>query len=95
MGFVRIAVLAAVLGLAAHLPAHAASRIKDLASVEGVRQNIAQVLSGHGRLTGSAEIACFRRRNAGGCRHGFRDRFGGRWRVKSSKTAGPSSPSRW
>ena len=49
MGFVRIAVLAAVLGLAAHLPAHAASRIKDLASVEGVRQN---QLIGYGLVVG-------------------------------------------
>jgi flagellar P-ring protein precursor FlgI len=51
MGFVRtgIAAFAVVLALAASGSAHAASRIKDLASVEGVRQN---QLIGYGLVVG-------------------------------------------
>src|SRR5205085_4473026 len=51
MGFVRagIAALAVVLALGASGASHAASRIKDLASVEGVRQN---QLIGYGLVVG-------------------------------------------
>src|SRR5881394_4366215 len=51
MGFVRtgIAAFAVILGVGASGASHAASRIKDLASVEGVRQN---QLIGYGLVVG-------------------------------------------
>src|ERR1700754_3249121 len=44
-----IAAFAVIFGLSASAPAHAASRIKDLTSVEGVRQN---QLIGYGLVVG-------------------------------------------